>query len=160
MEVVAKWAWSFPCRLKERGSPMCQGLELDIDWKIVDRNGSQWFHAWSNLSIRLISDFIGFMVLLGWSIRGRSGFCLLGLSRGLFISFGVRNWKFSWFLGFADFGSFLWGPVCRDSVLDLAPPLWWSIDLLVLARTCSCATLILLLSLIIAMTFILPYATV
>ena len=45
-------------------------------------------------------DFIGSLESLGWSLRGRSGICPLGLSRGLFSIFGVRNWNF---LGFADF---------------------------------------------------------
>ena len=33
-------------------------------------------------------DFIGSLKSLGWSIRGRSGICPLGLSRGLFSIFG------------------------------------------------------------------------
>ena len=71
-------------------------------------------------------DFIGSLESLGWSIRGRSEFCPLGLSHGLFSNFGVRNWNF---LGFADFGLSFWGDVCGVMVLDLVPSLWGDIDL-------------------------------
>ena len=71
-------------------------------------------------------DFIGLLFLLGWLLRGRSGICPLGLSRGLFSIFGVRNWNF---LGFADFCPSFWGDVCGGMVLDLVPSLWGEIDL-------------------------------
>ena len=75
-------------------------------------------------------DFIGSPESLGWSNRGRSGICPLGLSRGLFSIFRVRNWNF---LGFADFGLSFWGAVCGGTVLDLVSSLWGPIDLRVRA---------------------------
>ena len=64
-----------------------------------------------NFLIGFVSmDFIGFLVLLGWLLRGRSDFCPLGLFCGLFSIFGVQNWNF---LGFRRFwfvvlGGCLW----------------------------------------------------
>ena len=66
----------------------------------------------------------------GWSMRGWSGLCPFGLSRGFFLFFGVRNWNF---LGFADFGSSFWGAVCGGTVLDLVPSSWGDVDLRVRA---------------------------
>ena len=65
----------------------------------------------SLFSVRFYTDFIGSLESLGWSIRGRSEFCPLGLSRGLFSIFEVRNWQFSWFrrFWFVIFGGRLWG---------------------------------------------------
>ena len=58
---------------------------------------SQWWYAWLSFLVRFYMDFIGSLESLGWSIRGRSEFCPLGLSRGLFSIFELRNWQFSWF---------------------------------------------------------------
>ena len=62
-------------------------------------------------SVRFYTDFIGSLGSLGWSIRGRSKFCPLGLSRGLFSIFEVQNWQFSWFrrFWFVVSGGCLWG---------------------------------------------------
>ena len=56
-------------------------------------------------------DLIGFLVLLGWSMSGRSGLCPLGLSCDLFYILRVRNWQFSWFrrLWFVVLGVCPWG---------------------------------------------------
>ena len=78
-------------------------------------------------------DFIGFFVLLGWLLRGRSGICPLGLSRGLF---SILRCEIGNFLGFADFGSSFWGDVCGGMVLDLVPSLWGDINLRVRAWRC------------------------
>ena len=48
------------------------------------------WHAWSNSSVWFHMDFIGLLFLLGWSIRGRSGFCPLRLFRGLFLFLGCE----------------------------------------------------------------------
>ena len=71
-------------------------------------------------------DFIGFLILLGWLLRGWPRICPLWLFYGLFSIFGVRNWNF---LGFADFGLSFWGAVCGGTVLDLVSSLWGAIDL-------------------------------
>ena len=78
-------------------------------------------------------DFIGLLESLGCLIRGRSEFCPLGLSRGLFL---FLRCEIGNFLGFADFGSSFWGDVCGGMVLDLIPSLWGDIDLRVRAWTC------------------------
>ena len=56
---------------------------------------------------------IGSLFPLGWSLRGWSEFCPLGLSHGLFSIFGVDNWIF---LGSSVlqilacvFGGYMWG---------------------------------------------------
>ena len=70
-----------------------------------------------------------------------------------FSIFGVRNWNF---LGFADFGVSFRGAVCGVMVLDLVPSLWGDIDLQVRGLGVPIVrTLILCLTLIVAMTFLL-----
>ena len=46
---------------------------------------SQWWHAWLSFPVRFYTDFIGSLETLGWSLRGQSRICPLGLSRGLFL---------------------------------------------------------------------------
>ena len=98
---------------------------VDRDWCTgVVPNGGM---LGRNFLIGFVSmDFIGFLVLLGWLLRVWSEFCPLGLSRGLFSIFEVRNWQFSWFrrFWFVVLGGCLWG-----TVLDLVSSLWGAIDL-------------------------------
>ena len=77
--------------------------------------------------------FIDLLLSLGWSIRGWSGICPLGLFCGLFL---FLRCEIGNFLGFADFGLWFWGDVCGGAVLDLVPLLWGDIDLRVRAWTC------------------------
>ena len=94
----------------------------------------------------------------GWSIeRSVRRFVLWGFSVAFLSIFGVQNWHF---LRFADFGSWFWGAVCGGTILDLVPSLWgehWpenaGLDVPIVR------TLILSLTLIVAMTFILSNAT-
>ena len=95
--------------------------------RLVYRDGSEQWHAWSNISVWFHMDFIGLLFPLGWTIRGRSGFCPLGLFRGLFSNFGVRNWNLSqshrfWFV---VLGSCLWGNGIGSGSLLYGGTLTW-----------------------------------
>ena len=59
-----------------------------------------------HFSARFFMELIDLLRLLGWSIRGRSGLCPLGLSHGLFL---FLQYEIGFSLGFADFGSWFCG---------------------------------------------------
>lgn len=87
------------------GFPWLRAWSWCLIGKLWTGIGVQWWHPWWNFSIWLVSAFIGLLSLLSWSTRGRSGFCLLGLSFGFFMPLGcdiglflVSQFRKFWFV--------------------------------------------------------------
>ena len=78
-----------------------------------------------HFAVRFFMDLVGVLSILGWSIRCRSGFCPVGISRGLFSIFGVRNKKiFLIFPVSKILARVFLGSVCGDLAFIQVHPLW------------------------------------
>lgn len=99
-----------------------------------------------------VMDSIASLVLVGWLLCGRSRFVLGGISMAFFLHLGVDIAVPS--LWFAGSVSESWVVVCGTWCRIWSLIYGGDIHLALWARTSPCATLILCLALICAMTFI------